>query len=378
MRPLDQRFESLTTLDAFCKQQRNNSRGASVRWDDVRVEAMNDQLQLVGKQDVPAKLTNWSFSQLCQRTAAPSGFLSQLPTTLAAQVLNNRLANKAIEAPGNAQLLLGCLAANRYELRAATSETYTRVWNSDLTARLLRMPDNGWRVPPARPSDASDPRARRATAEDVLQHGQFGLSVREGDMIAPAGLYASDRDMFTFLVNERALIDDGSGNACARGFFLWNSEVGDKSLGIQMFLYQHVCGNHIVWDARNVQTVRMRHVGSINERGWWRIVTELNRAAQQSPAELEQGIKVARGKLIASTKEELLDTLFGMKSLSLSKRVLTDAYEQAEATVDEHRADPRSFWGMVEGITRTSQKAGYADERTVLDRAAGKLMEMAF
>ena len=42
---------------------------------------------------------------------------------------------------------------------------------------------------------------RIATEADVLRGAGFGLSIRVGDKIAPAGLYASDHDMFVFMVN---------------------------------------------------------------------------------------------------------------------------------------------------------------------------------
>ena len=53
-----------------------------------------------------------------------------------------------------------------------------------------------------------DPAARPATEADVLEDrdGGGGLSINISDMIAPAGLYASDRDMFAFLINERGVI----------------------------------------------------------------------------------------------------------------------------------------------------------------------------
>ena len=40
--------------------------------------------------------------------------------------------------------------------------------------------------------------------------------------------------------------------------------------------------------------------------------------------------------------------------------------------------DPRSVWGFVQGMTRHSQTLPYADARTAMDKAAGKVMEMAF
>src|SRR5205085_2945852 len=67
-------------------------------------------------------------------------------------------------------------------------------------------------------------------------------------------LFASDRDMFVFLADEDRRIDvpgrrNGSGSM-ARGFFVWNSETGDKTLGLGFFLFDYVCANRIVWGRR--------------------------------------------------------------------------------------------------------------------------------
>ena len=53
-------------------------------------------------------------------------------------------------------------------------------------------------------------------------------------------LYASDRDVFLFLVDdlnpiEAGLLPDGSPDLYFRGFYCWNSEVGAKTLGIASF-----------------------------------------------------------------------------------------------------------------------------------------------
>ena len=42
------------------------------------------------------------------------------------------------------------------------------------------------------------------------------------------------------------------GETFAPGFFIWNSEVGRRSLGIQTFWFEALCANHVVWDAVEV------------------------------------------------------------------------------------------------------------------------------
>src|SRR4051794_1680780 len=116
-------------------------------------------------------------------------------------------------------------------------------------------------VPPARPF-RDDPRARPATPADIVP-GQdaFGLAVKVGDIIAPAGCYASDRDAFIFMVNPERVIDvDGSGGLM-RGFFLYNSEVGAGAFRVQAFYLEAVCSNHICWGAKGLHTFRLVHKG---------------------------------------------------------------------------------------------------------------------
>jgi hypothetical protein len=177
------------------------------------------------------------------------------------------------------------------------------------------------------------------------------------------------------LVNEANRINDGSDDGVSRGFFVWNSEVGDKVLGIMSFLYKHVCGNHIVWGAKNVNEIRIRHIGAADSKAWMQLAVEVKRYAESSASDLEAQIASARRYQIAATKEDVLDKLF--KARISTQAVLADAYEIAEKHVDTDGA-PTTAWGMVNGMTRLSQQSTYADKRNEIDRAAGKILEIAF
>lgn len=56
-----------------------------------------------------------------------------------------------------------------------------------------------------------------------------------------------------------------NGEAFAPGFFVWNSEVGKRSVGVQTFWFQAVCQNHIVWDAVEVVDFSRKHTGKVYE-----------------------------------------------------------------------------------------------------------------
>jgi hypothetical protein len=70
--------------------------------------------------------------------------------------------------------------------------------------------------------------------------------------------------MFCFLIDPTGWIDI-EGESFAPGMFVWNSEVGRRSLGIQTFWFQRVCANHIVWDAVEVVDFTRKHTASISD-----------------------------------------------------------------------------------------------------------------
>lgn len=372
-RPEDERFASLADLHAAVTSYRGSARDAVVPFASLRTEAASGEVMLVGKANQPARLTNWSFGQLATAVNAPSGYLQRLPATLAVQNLNHGLANttdrtdRALLFHTNGSLLV----------RALTSEKYTRIWNSDITKRLLRLPEMGWQVPPARPALSDQKGTRPATEADVLRGEGFGLSVRIGDPIAPAGLYASDHDMFAFMVNDaRRISEPGNPDGLARGFMVGNSEVGASSFWMLRFLYRNVCGNHIVWDAKQVSELKVRHIGAADDRAFNEITVQLKKYADDSASDDEARIKRASEFVLGATKDDVLDRLFGMKSLRVGRATLNAAYDLTEKV--EVGINPRSAWGMAQGLTRLSQESPFADERVEADKAAGKVLSIAF
>lgn len=380
-RPADQRF--WTVQDAFESSNLLAQQAVEkqVSCSELRVEARAGDVQLLGSRGTPAKLSWHAFGQMASRAGCPAGFLRKQPPTLAAQNLNWGLKEKLSDDPEASTILL--FHKDRDDsltLRAATSDKYERIWNWEVFDRLVNLESKGWRVPPARPS-VNDPRARPATAEDVLQNSLRnlpGLAVREGDMIAPAGVYASDHDMFCFLVDETHLVEDGRGGALARGAFFWNSEVGDKSLGGMTFLYNAVCGNHIVWGASGVREFKIRHVGEAQQK-WGKVQVEL-RAYQDGAASLDEArIKAAQLLELGTSKQEVLEAVLGLcrkAKVAIPERTIDAAYSVAEEHSDWY-GSPRSAWRIVNGLTEVSQRTEHADVRVQIDRAAGKILATA-
>jgi hypothetical protein len=344
-RPDDERFTSLEDLHAATRAYADTAvERDKVKASTLRVEAIDGDVQLLGRGGIPARLTNWAFAQLCARVGAPASYLQDLPATLAAQNVNHGLAHRIEKLGDN---LLNLLFHNNGSLllRALTSEKYSRVWNYEITDRLLGLKSQGWDV--ARPT---------------LGWG--------GDGRLP--LYASDHDCFAFICHsDRVVKEAGNPDGLIRGMIVINSEVGASKLRRLRFLYRGMCGNHIIWDASDLDEVALVHTGNIRDRvALW--TAEITKYADASTSDEELIIEKARTKRIAATKEEVLDNLFGRR-LGLTRKALDGGYD---AVIPDQDGDPRSPWGILQGLTRYSQTIPYADQRQTIDLAAGKILSL--
>lgn len=349
-RPADQRFPSIQSLYDQTKHYADIASEKDVPYANIRVEAFDNDVQVVGKAGIPAKLTNWAFGQLCARIGAPAGYLRDLPATLAAQNVNHGLARLSLDKANEKVARCMFHKNGNLVLRALTSDSYQRIWNYEVAERLLDMEADGWI--PAMPTIN-------------LSEGEEGQSA----------LYVSDHDMFAFIRhNDRVIKEAGTSEPLYRGAIAFNSEVGGGSIGVMTFLYREQCSNHIIWGASEVNEIRMRHIGSVRDR-FNIYATELRRYLDSSADGEEAKIASAKYKLIADTKEKVLDVLFGKRSFGLSRKTLDASYEAVQPDED---GDPRSVWGFVQGVTRHSQETNFADERMKMDRAAGKILEADF
>lgn len=159
-----------------------------------------------------------------------------------------------------------------------------------------------------------------------------------------------------------------------RGIIVENSEVGASSLKLSRFLFRAVCSNFIIWGASQLVELNLRHVGNIRQK-FGLYEAEIKRYMESSAIEEETKIASAKRKMIAANKNELLDKLFGIKSLNLSRKTLEAAYG---AVNREQDGSPLSHWGIVQGLTRHSQSLQFADKRNEIDLAAGKILQIEF
>jgi hypothetical protein len=187
-------------------------------------------------------------------------------------------------------------------------------------------------------------------------------------------LYRGDRSMFAFIRKPNDYIEqpiDSSLPPIYKGFLCWNSEVGARKIGGMSIHYNGMCGNHLIWGARHVFEFGARHVGNVKGQlnEFEVCVSKWARASMEDDTAVIQG---ATQKVIAATKDEVIDILFGKRKFKLTRKVIDAAYD---AVVPEQDGDPRTVWGMVQGLTRYSQTLANADTRLEVDKSAGKILD---
>jgi len=190
----------------------------------------------------------------------------------------------------------------------------------------------------------------------------------ENDSKAASGLYASDRDMFVFLVNDKNLVEVGNARL-GRGFFCWNSETGAASFGPTTFLYNYVCGNHIVWGAEEVNELRIIHRNHAINRFYSRALPVLNRFVENrvESERIKQQISHAVYNRIGDTFEQV-QTWF--RNRPFNRKEITQAWETSQAEGNE----PTTLWGIVQGLTAYVRNLAHLDCRVDLERRAGALL----
>ena len=184
-------------------------------------------------------------------------------------------------------------------------------------------------------------------------------------------LYASDRDMFVFLADEKNRIEfpnrrNGEPGLMARGFFIWNSEVGSSTFGVSTFLFDYVCCNRIVWGATQYSEVRVRHTAGAADRWLEEVVPAIETYANSSTANVVKAIEDARAKRIDNVDAFLASRFTRSQASAIQAAHMSDEQRPIE-----------NLWDAATGITAYARGVQYQDERVDLERKAGKVLELA-
>jgi hypothetical protein len=361
-RPDDERFLSLDELYASVRGRADRSETSTVQSRDVRVEASRDDGEalslILPNRAEPVAPTHWSFGQLASLVGAPGGYLRSLPASLAGINLQYGLSNHRQE------LLKAYSAQNgRTELHAVTGPDYGRIFDHELVAAVQRIAGNGtgdtrWKVPGVLDWSTGMHNPRVDIARDTTT------------------LYASDRDVFLFLVDDTHPIEagrlaDGSPDLYFRGFYCWNSEVGSKTLGIASFYLRAVCQNRNLWGVEDFEEITIRHSKYAASRFAHEAAPALESFANSSPAPFVAGIRAARERIVARTDEDR--TVF-LKGRGFSR---PEAARIIETVLREEGRPPESLFDFVQGITAVARDTAHQDARVEFEQKAKKLLDRA-
>lgn len=362
-RPADEQVFSIDELLSRTKAVKDSARELEgVPWADLKIVAGKDGGLGLTRGSGVARFNNYSLGQFCSLptadgSLAPQGFVTQLSAGLAADVLNERLSSKIARKSAATLLVSGSdmKGGASATLRSVTSDKYERIFDFDIAERLGQLcARGGWGPASAFARAGQQPMARHARGEQAR---------------LPLG-WLSDRNMFTLLVDySRPIEIDGA--IYSRFFVLSHSEVGAGALNVMFGLLDYVCCNMILWGCTQVYEASFRHTKSIHEK-WAALGQGISNAlSSDNQSDIASGIAAARKMLIADSQDEVLANVIAVTELP--KGLVIDAYERAEAT--PRYGDPRSVWGMVNGLTEASQHAAeHADKRTAIDLKAARLM----
>jgi Domain of unknown function (DUF932) len=326
----DERFESFDALLAHCQERKFE---AVEHWQPsqgIRIEQDAGQLRMRLEQaeDVTLSLSDWSFTQLCRLCDVHKETVNKLTTETAELVFRDALpySRKPLQVYSAKDTAL-----------AVHSSTYSRLFDAEVLQAVREAAPDFTPPPP----------------------GIGGAT----------GLYAGEQDMFAFGIDPNGWVEIG-GESFAPGFFVWNSEVGRRSVGVQTFWFQHVCQNHIVWDAMEVVELKRRHMGNIQDalldirNAIWQLVDKRDERRDS----FARGIKLAMNTTLGQDAEEVHKVL---GKHGVSSRLAEQAVELAGPQT------PYSVFAIVDALTKIAGRYENAGDRLVVDQKAAALLSLA-
>lgn len=368
-RPADERFTSLLDLQKKVSRERDNSIQSVVSTRKIEVQPHPTDpvkgITVVGDHG-HTDPTNWSFGQLAQLAGAPASYLRKLPAPIVADAMNyglrfnrdaeevgllrtsDRVVGDGLQ--GTVDQIAGTDVIEHNSLRAATGPRYGRVWNDEIVTALVEKFGDG-------------------VTGDFRVPGEFGKAI---DVTKDnTTIFGSDRDIFVFLADETNRVEmanrrDGKSGSLAKGFFVWNSEVGAQSIGAAFFLFDYACSNRIVWGAEGYQEIRLRHTASAPDRWLEEVSPVLADYVNASAAPIEAQIAAAQQKRVDDDLDAFLKSRFSASETTAIKA----AHEREESRPIE------TIWDAVTGVTAHAKTLPNQDSRVSMERAGGKLLDL--
>jgi hypothetical protein len=358
-RPNDERFTTLHEMLSMMERRQDKAIAINFRLNDIVPELTQDGslgLSVGGNVLVP---TNYSFQQYCAQIETPSGFISKALAgnpELAVQVLRHGL--RVVENPDREVQAF----YSGSDLRAVTGPNYGRIWDTEVVRAIKRVTEDSgvsWEVP---------------IAFRQPGHGHYACV---DPTKADTTLYAGDRDMFVFLVDqnnpiEAGKLDNGDPDLYFRGFYAWNGECGGVANGVATFLYRWVCCNRSIRGQKGFERISINHRPGAAELFVKKLIPALTGFVNGSAIGILDGLRNAKRIKIARNDDDRLDFLAreGQFSLPESQKIMN-------LCITEEGHPIASVYDAVQAMTAFARDVPYQAERTGIERRAGRIMDAA-
>jgi hypothetical protein len=324
----DETFQSLDELHDHCRQERCVSADVWQLPHTLAPQLGEGALRLNLERGEPVGLTDWSFTQMCRLAGVSKDTINRLQPETAMLALRETLpqGDKPVQ-----------LLTTRRAVRSLHGVSYTRLWNEELLD----------------------------TVREVAPEFQPTQTAYNGG----TGLYCGEQDMFCFLIDPSGWVEIND-EAFAPGFFVWNSEVGRRSLGLQTFWFQRVCQNHIVWDAVQVIDFSRKHTANVRD-GLEEIRRHINALVAQRDARRDSfaaALENAMRERLGSDADEVIKEL---ARHDIPQHYIQDAMEIARA----HGGF--TIFALVDALTRLTQRVSFAADRAAVDAKVAGLLTLA-
>lgn len=349
-RPADQRFQTLEAITTHCRDRANRSRAMDVMNARVHVEAVGESL-VINSEIAPSAPSNWAFGQLASAAGAPAAYLRKLPAVKTADLLNYGLSNLQENERSKFMTIGAPMVGDGWDapaqlatLQAVTSPTYGRIWDVHVCEAVQRV------------VDASD-----GKWHNPLAYGRDGKPV-------PSGLYASDRDCFLFMIDGGSLLESGPRAQLNRGFFVSNSEVGSRKFRLVTFLFNTCCGNHIIWGARDINELSIRHTSGGPSRFDLEATPLLRQYVERDTADEMAVIRQAQRVMLPQDPDE-------QRKFGLRFKLTGPEWREAKAYAEREEGQFASVWDLVQGLTAQARDLPFVDARVDLETRAGAILK---
>lgn len=354
-RPKDQRFQDLAALFAAVHARRIASRTADVpltKLSAVLEKDKGEDIVVLNHGMAAVEPTHWAFGQFSGVVKAPAAYLRTLPPALVRDNLNFGLQKYAAEVGDCKFMTLIDPDGNLNTLQAVTSTSYGRIWDADVVKAVM---------------DLNERTGNKFHNPLAYANGNFGGTP------VPSGLYASDRDVFIFMIDGGSRLEAGPRAKLNRGFIMGNSEVGSKTCWLMTFLFNEVCGNHIIWGAQDVKMLSIRHTTNgptrFVEEATPTLLDYVNSSAKDDEAMIRRAVEYLIP--VADDKEETL-IQWVLSHGKFNKGEVKDAIKFAKA----EEGDCKTLWQLVQGFTASARAVSWIDARLDLESRGSALLKL--